>query len=274
MSSVRISTLARAVVYPDSEEKLVAILKTLKEADVPYVVVGRMSNVLFKNGAYDGVIIKTTKFNTNYVAEDKVTFLCGANLNRVIRLLAEKNLGGMEGLCGIPGTVGGMVKQNAGAFGYEIADRFTEAICYCVKTNSMRIMSKADMEFSYRDSILKREELILLNATFEPVYKAREQILAEIDSYKEKRILTQPIEYPSLGSVFKRNLGVGAGYYIDKVGLKGYSVGGARVSEKHAGFIVNGGGATADDYLKLIDCIKQRVYAVFGIELKEEVEII
>ena len=274
MSSVRISTLARVVVYPDHEEKLVDIVKGLKENDVPYIVIGRMSNVLFRSGYYNGAIIKTTKINTNYVAEDKLTLSCGANLNEAIRRLAERNLGGMEGLCGIPGTVGGMVKQNAGAFGYEIADRFTEAVCYCAKTNIMRTMSKADMEFSYRDSILKRQELILLSATFEPIYKAREQIFSEIKSYKTGRLLTQPTEYPSLGSVFKRNSGVGAGYYIDKAGLKGYSVGGARVSEKHAGFIVNVGGATADDYLKLIEYIKQRVYAVFCVELEEEVEII
>lgn len=274
MSSVRISTVARTVAYPDSEEKLIAIVKTLKEADVPYIVIGGMSNVLFKKGVYDGVMIKTAKINTNYMAENKLVLSCGMKLGRVIRRLAEKNLGGMEGLCGIPGTVGGMVKQNAGAFGYEVADRFTEAVCYYAETNRTRTMSKADMEFSYRDSVLKRRKLIILSATFEPIQKAREQILTEIDSYKKHRLLTQPTEYPSLGSTFKRHLGIGAGYYIDKAGLKGYSVGGARVSEKHAGFIVNVGGATADDYLKLIDCIKQRVYAVFGIELEEEVEII
>ncbi len=274
MSSVKISTVARAVAYPDNEEKLIEIVKALKDADLPYVVTGRMSNVLFKCGKYNGIIIKTTKSRTNTIAESKISLSCGSSLSGIIRRLADKNLGGMEGLCGIPGTVGGMVKQNAGAFGYEISDRFTEAICYCPQSNEICKMSKGDMQFSYRDSILKKQSLILIRATFTLLDKTREEVLAEIDEYKAKRLLTQPTEYPSLGSTFKRHMGIGAGYYIDKAGMKGYSVGGARVSEKHAGFIINAGGATADDYLKLIDCIKQRVYAEFGIELEEEVEII
>ena len=273
-SSVKISTLARAVAYPDDEEKLVKIVKALKDADVPFVVMGRMSNVLFKNDTYNGVIIKTAKINTNTVAEGKITLSCGTTLGGIIRRLADKNLGGMEGLSGIPGTVGGMVKQNAGAFGYEISDRFTEAVCYCPISNKIRKMSKDDMQFSYRDSILKKQNLILIRATFMLVQKARDEVQREIDEYRTKRLLTQPTDYPSLGSTFKRHLGIGAGYYIDKAGLKGHSIGGVRVSEKHAGFIINAGGATADDYLRLIECIKQRVYAEFGIELEEEIEII
>lgn len=274
MSSVRISTLARVVAYPDNEEKLINVIRTLRNTDVPYIVIGRMSNVLFRKGTYNGVIIKTTKIKTNNVAENRITLSCGITPGGIIRQLADKSLGGMEGLCGIPGTIGGMVRQNAGAFGYEISDRFTEAICYCPNSNEIRRMLKDEMQFSYRDSILRKQDLILIRATFTLVQKTREEVIAEIDKCMAKRILTQPIESPSLGSTFKRHLGIGAGYYIDKAGMKGYSIGGAQVSDKHAGVIINSGDATSDDYLRLIEHIKQKVYAEFGIELEEEVEII
>ena len=180
----------------------------------------------------------------------------------------------MEGLFGIPGTVGGMVRQNAGAFGYEISDRFKCATCYHPYTQSISNYSKDDMQFSYRDSILRNNSAILLNATFELIEKKRNDILAEIAEYKERRVTTQPLEYPSLGSIFKRYNGISAGYYIDRAGLKGHCIGGACVSSKHAGFIVNKGGATAEDYLKLIEYVKDKVYSVFGIELEEEIEVI
>ena len=161
MSSVRIFTLARVVAYPDNEEKLINVIRALRDTDVPYIVMGRMSNVLFKKDTYNGVVVKTTKIKTNTVAENKITLSCGVTPGRIIRQLASMSLGGMEGLGGIPGTVGGMVRQNAGAFGYEISDRFTEAICYCPNSNGIRRMLKDEMQFSYRDSILKKQDLIL-----------------------------------------------------------------------------------------------------------------
>ena len=184
------------------------------------------------------------------------------------------DMGGLEGLFGIPGTVGGMVRQNAGAFGYEVKDRFVLARCYFPDTGDIAELSPRDMEFTYRGSILSRKGAILLCATFDFIYKKRDEILREIREYRDKRLLTQPLDKPSLGSVFKRHQGVGAGYYIDKLGLKGFSIGGACVSDKHAGFIINTGGATADDYLKLVDYVKSAVYSAFGIELEEEIEII
>lgn len=274
LTSVGISALVRAVAYPDSEEKLVTLINTLNENEIPFFVVGRMSNVLIKDHRYNGILIKTTKITCKSVAENRVTLSCGALLGKTVMEMSERELGGLEGLFGIPGTLGGMVRQNAGAFGYEMSDRFIEAQCYLPKTRTFKKYTKDEMRFSYRDSAIQSDGAVLLNATLEFVPKRREDILLKIREYREKRLSTQPLEYPSLGSAFKRYRGVSAGYYIDKAGLKGYTVGGACVSEKHAGFIVNIGGATADDYIRLTEHVKERVYAEFGIELEEEIQVI
>ena len=273
-SSARLTSVVRAVVYPDDETKTIEIVSRLAEYGLPYIVVGGFSNLLIKNGYYNGVVVKTDKIATKTLAENRMTIGCGVRMGSAIMKMASFDLGGMEGLAGIPGTVGGMVKQNAGAFGYEISDRLTEAVCYLPKENKVKRLSKSDMEFSYRHSILTDRSLVLLSATFDLVPSSRDDILAKIRAFRQKRIETQPIEYPSLGSVFKRHNGTSAGFYIDKSGLKGFSIGGAQVSQKHAGFIVNKGGATADDYLKVVEYVKKRVCAEFGIELKEEIEIV
>lgn len=230
--------------------------------------------MLIQDGIYNGMVVKTDRIATKTVAENQITLGCGIKMSSVIMKMASLGFGGMEGLAGIPGTVGGMVRQNAGAFGYEVSDRFTEARCYFPKESKIKIISKDEMNFSYRHSFLTDEPAILLSAVFDLLPAETCDIFSRIGELRSKRLLTQPIEYPSLGSVFKRHGGVGAGYYIDKCGLKGFSVGGAQVSEKHAGFIINKGGATADDFLKVLEHVKNRVYAVFGIELEEEIEII
>lgn len=232
-----------------------------------------MSNLLIKNGVYNGVIIKTDKLQTKSLAESKLTLLCGARMSNAIHSMAALGLGGMEGLAGIPGTVGGMVKQNAGAFGYETADRFISAECYLANEKRIATFSKEDMRFAYRSSALS-DSIVMISATFDLMTFSPERIHSRMNDIKEKRRASQPLEFPSLGSIFKRCNGQSAGYYIDRVGLKGASVGGAEVSKKHAGFIINKGGATADDFLRLIDLVKRRVYAELGIELEEEIEII
>ena len=274
LTSSRISSVARAIAYPESEEKLVDLISRLNDINAKYIVLGKMSNVLIKNGKYDGVIINTHKINRYNLAESTLTLSCGANLSRIAQKMATLDLGGMEGLIGIPGTVGGMVRQNAGAFGYEISDRFKYAICYLPTTQNTVKLFKDDMQFAYRDSILAHAKATLINATFELIPKRYDDIVDEIESYRIKRLETQPITMPSLGCVFKRYNGVSAGYYIDKAGLKGCSVGGACVSHKHAGFIVNNGCATATDFLSLIEYVKERVFHEFNIELEKEIEII
>ena len=259
---------------PDSKEKLVALIGLLHEGQIPYKMIGGMTNLLFKSTIYKGVVIKTDKIQGKNLAEDKITISCGARMGSVIRSIARIGLGGMEGLAGIPGTVGGMVRQNAGAFGYEVADRFVSAECYVPRDQRYVIFSRADMRFAYRSSALADSGSVLLSATFEPLRESPELILKSIKEIDGKRRRAQPLEYPSLGSTFKRCNGRSAGFYIDRAGLKGMRIGGAEVSRKHAGFIINIGGATANDFLKLIDVVKGKVYADFGIELEEEIEVI
>ena len=273
-SSARLPATAKAVVYPEDEAKTIKLILGLAEYSVPYSVVGGMSNVLIKNGYYDGVVVKTDKIAIKSLAENQLTLGCGVRMSSAIMKMASLGLGGMEGLSGIPGTVGGMVKQNAGAHGYAISDRFKEALCYCPNENKLKRLSRSDMDFSYRHSLLMDKSLTLLSATFDFVSGSSDDITLKIKDLRQKRIESQPLEYPSLGSVFKRHNGTSAGFYIDRSGLKGFSIGGAEVSRKHAGFIVNKGGATADDYLKVVEYVKERVYAVFGIELEEEIEIV
>ena len=274
MSPMRISTFARVIVYPTEERKLIDVLSYLSKQGIPYIVVGGMSNVLFKCGRFDGVVVKTTKFATNNEAENITELSSGVHLGGVIRRMSHRGLGGLEGLCGIPGTVGGMVKQNAGAFGYETADRLLWAKCYSISDGQVHILSNREMQFSYRKSILDCKDLILISAAFEFIPGHKADIIESLNSYRARRSSTQPTNCPSLGSTFKRVNGVSAGYYIDKAGLKGYTIGGAQISSKHAGFVINTGGATADDVLRIIDYAKSRVYDSFGIELEEEIEII
>ncbi len=233
-----------------------------------------MTNLLIKDGVYRGVVIKTDKMARVSSLENVVSCSCGMRMSRIIQSMASIGLGGMEGLFGIPGTVGGMVKQNAGAFGYEIADRFISAVCYYPGESKIVTHYRDDMHFAYRSSRLSGSGAVLISATFDFVQMPKETIVGKIKDFQAQRQQKQPLEYPSLGSAFKRYGGQSAGFYIDRSGLKGVSVGGAQISEKHAGFIVNRGGASADDYLKLLDIAKNKVYADFGIELEEEIEII
>ena len=273
-SSIKIGAVARAVIYPDKTEKLIDVLKVIKKISLPYIVLGNMSNILFKDEIYNGVVVKTQKIKRKYLAEDKIKLECGCTLPAMARQISEYDLGGFEGLLGIPGTVGGMIRQNAGAFGYEISDRCISCSVYDTERDEVLEISRENMGFGYRTSMLNDKRFILLSASLAPIPKPRAHIIEEFNAYVALRRQAQPTNRPSLGSVFKRVNGIGAGYYIDKLGLKGFLVGGAQVSTKHAGFIVNTGFATAKDVLALIDIIKSRAYNELGIALEEEIEII
>ncbi len=274
LTSIKINTVAKAILFPDSLEKLISSLNILCDMQIPFVVVGRMSNVLFSDRTYNGVIVVTTKLRGYSLAENKVDVLCGECPGKMALGIAKSNLGGFEGIVGIPGTLGGMLRSNAGAYGSEISDRFFAACIYDLKAREVHIYSKADMQFSYRTSILKDRAYVLLSAVFEPVEKSYNEIISTVSYNSEQRKRSQPTLLPSLGSVFKKCNGVSAGYYIDRLGLKGYSIGDAQISEKHAGFIINRGNATAADIISLVEFIKTRVNDAFGIELEEEIEII
>ena len=262
------------MIYPADIDKLIDVLKILNETSIPYRVLGKMSNVLFKNSVYNGVIIKTDRINALFINDETVVLECGCSFPASLKFIAEKNIGGFEGLWGIPGSVGGMLKQNAGAFGYTVSDKFLNCRVYDIYTSEIITMSKADMCFGYRTSILDDNRYVLLDSVFCGEYMPINDIYAKVREYSELRRKSQPVTRPSLGCVFKSVDGVSAGKLIDMLGLKGFSVGGAVISDKHAGFIVNSGVATANDVLDLIEYIKKRVFREFGITLIEEIEII
>ena len=271
---IKVDTIARLVIYPKDENELIDVLDHLKKTKISHRVLGRLSNVLFRDFYYDGVIIKTDGVNAIDIKDDFVTLGCGCFFPNAVKAIAEYNLGGFEGLSGIPGSVGGMLKQNAGAFGYQISDRLIECSVYDATTLSVAVLNNAQMDFEYRNSAINDGKYVVISAKFKAENISRQEILSSINEFSEIRRNTQPINEPSLGSAFKRVDGIGAGYFIDKLGLKGFAIGGAMISRKHAGFVVNVGNASASDVIMLMDYVKKRAFAELGIALEEEIEII
>ena len=274
LSSMRLDATCRYLVYPDSANALLDTLALCISMGVKHQVVGRMSNVLPAARFYDGVLIKTDKLQGKSSADNVCRLECGVRFSTAVSFMARKNYGGGEALFHIPASVGGMVYSNAGAYGTEISDLFESAVVFDNATGKMATLGKKEMAFGYRTSILRKRPLTLLSAKLSFVPVAMEHIFAEIHRLGAIRQKSQPLNLPSLGSIFKAHKGVGAGFYIDRAGLKGVRLGGASVSEKHAGFIVNNGSATPEDVIGLIDLIKSRVMSLFGVELDTEVQII
>ncbi len=274
LSYMRAGGSARILASPTNEEELCQLLSYLFDRNIPNKVIGKMSNILPQDGLYNGVVVKTREINSKTVAENTVCAQCGAALSDIIWSAAHLGLGGCEELFMIPATLGGAIYNNAGAHGRSVSDLFVSARLYNLQDRSVREYSVREMCFSYRDSVLKHKSLYLLSATLRFKPSDFSCVKERIEHFARLRRSAQPIELPSLGSIFKRYDGVGAGFYIDKAGLKGYRIGGAVISEKHAGFIVNSGGACADDVIKLIRFTKETVKERFGITLEEEIEII
>ena len=271
LSSMGVGGDAALAVYPDSIERLCGFISLLRERSIKHRVVGRMTNILPPDGRYDGVLVLTTRIN-RFRREDKLLFAeCGADLSRVIGFMAYQGYGGAEGLSSIPGTVGGAVSGNAGAFGADISDVFIKGR-FLSPMKGIVELSKDQVSFAYRSCGASLNGYIFLDGVFEFREIASSDILAKIRELKDRRARMQPTGSKSLGSIFKRVGDTSAGYYIDKAGLKGLKVGGALVSEKHAGFIINLGNATCEDISKLIGIIKKEVYSSFGVELIEEIK--
>ena len=274
LSSVKIGGIAPCVIYPDTAEKLALCIQYLFKNNISYKIIGRMSNVLMVEKIFNGVLVSTASLNRISIKNCFITAECGASYSSLLFAACEYGYYLDAELFGIPGSLGGMVYSNAGAYDKEISDRLIRARVYSQFENKVLFLEKSMLDFSYRNSRLKKTGEILLSASFSLSELKDRDILKSIAEIKEKRRQSQPLEYPSLGSVFKRYNGISAGYYIDKAGLKGFSVGGAMVSSKHAGFIVNTAFATADDYITLINTIKEVVYNKFQIMLEEEIEYI
>ena len=271
-TTFRIGGTADYFVMPSSVSELESVIRLLKESDIEYYVIGNGSNLLVGDKGYRGVIIQLadTFDGVEYVDDVMVKVMSGMKLSRLGNQLADKGLAGFEFATGIPGTIGGAVRMNAGAYGGEIKDIIISAEVLD-KNGNIVTLDKDELELGYRTSCIMKNGYVVVSATLRLAHGNREDIIANIKELSVKRRTKQPLEYPSAGSTFKRPEGYFAAKLIEDAGLKGLSSGGAQVSEKHAGFVVNKGNATARDVCELTDKIKEEVQKQFGVTLELEV---
>lgn len=269
----RVGGPADILVTPVNEEQVVNTLKLCREYNVPYFILGNGSNILVKDGGISGVVIKFNKLNKVTSEGNCVTAQSGALLKDVSKAALENNLRGFEFACGIPGSIGGAVFMNAGAYDGEMAHVIKSARVIDENYN-IKDLTKEELELGYRSSIVMKKGYVVLEATVELESGEYTSIKDKIDDLTNRRESKQPLEYPSAGSTFKRPEGYFAGKLIQDSGLKGFSIGGAAVSEKHSGFVINKGGATAKDVLDVIAHVQKTVKENFGVDLHTEVRII
>lgn len=272
-SSFRIGGAADVAVFPRTDAELAAAARSVRESGLPMLVVGNGSNILFEDAGYRGAVIFTEKMNETRACGNSIIAGAGASFTALALTAKNAALCGIEFAYGIPGSVGGAVVMNAGAYGSEVAQVIRSCRAYDAKRDVFLTIPKDEMKLSYRHSIFTDDpDLVCLSAEFNLEEGNAQEIEAKMRELMQRRRDKQPLEYPSAGSVFKRPApNIFAGKLIEDSGLKGLSVGGARVSEKHAGFIINTGGATAADVLELIARVQEAVRSNYGVELECEV---
>lgn len=272
-TTFRIGGPCDAMVFPHSVDELAAVVRICKREGLDYFVLGKGSNILVSDKGVRGVVIATECLRALFIQDNAVCASAGLSLINVSKACAELGLSGLEFASGIPGSIGGAAYMNAGAYDGEMKDVVT-SVTVLDESGNIREIHADDMQFSYRHSRLKEEPLVCLAVTMQLKDGDKKDILAHIADLSERRSSRQPLELPSAGSTFKRPAGYYAGPLIIEAGLQGYTVGGAQVSTKHAGFVVNVGDATADDVIRLIHHVQQTVKAHHGVDLETEVRFI
>lgn len=277
-TSIGVGGIADAVVWPERSEELSRIVHFLWHSQIPFIPIGNGTNLIVKDGGYKGTVISMQDLNSISSVErgpEQVLIHAGAGitLSEIVLLSEKKSLSGMEFCAGIPGSVGGAVKMNAGAYGNEIKD-VVEAVELMIISGEILESKKDDLKFAYRNLDIS-EGTIIIGASFLLARGIEEQIHARINEILGKRKNKHPLEYRNAGSIFKNpNGGIPAGQIIDELGLKGIRIGNAKISEKHGNFIINLGNAKASDIIALIDMIKTKVNEERGIMLQTEVRIV
>lgn len=269
-TTFKIGGNADVLVKVKSIDELKQVLLLAREFDTPYFVLGKGSNLLVSDKGIEGMVISLAGINDITINGNRVVCGAGASLRSVCVAVQKASLSGLEFAYGIPGTIGGALYMNAGAYGGEMS-QVTMSATALDSLGNETVLSLTDMQLGYRTSVFKNSELIITSVSFELKEGNKENIKAAMDDFFARRQDKQPLEFPSAGSTFKRPEGYFAGALIEQNNLKGASVGGAQVSKKHAGFVINTGGATCDDVLSLIQNIKDVVKNSDGVTLEPEV---
>ncbi|MCJ7842011.1 UDP-N-acetylmuramate dehydrogenase [Lederbergia sp. NSJ-179] len=254
-------------------EDLQIIVQYAYQHDIPLTILGRGTNVIIRDSGIRGIVVSLEKFDEISVKDEEIYSGSGASIIDVSRTALESQLSGLEFACGIPGTVGGALIMNAGAYGGEISEVLVQSTVI-TPTGEILTLGPDDFDFSYRNSVFAKEKYMIVDASFKLKKGNPTAIKAKMDENTFLRESKQPLEYPSCGSVFKRPPNYYAGKLIQDSGLQGTRIGGAEVSKKHAGFIVNVDHATSTDYIQLIRHVQKTVKEKFGVELETEVKII
>ncbi|MCK5044745.1 UDP-N-acetylmuramate dehydrogenase [Candidatus Parcubacteria bacterium] len=267
-TTFKIGGLAKYFFEAKTKEDIVKAIKAAIKCNLPFFILSRGSNLLISDKGYQGLIIRIANQEFNNLQ-------CGAgmDLSKLVNFAKENELTGMEWAAGIPGTIGGAICGNAGAFEYSIADVLAQAEVLDVKEEEIKVFQNKDCQFSYRSSIFKKNpQLVILSAGFKLKQGRKENIVQKMQEHLEHRAKTQPTGFPCAGSIFKNSTDFSAGQMIERCGLKGKKIGKVEVSQKHANFIINTGGGTAKEVVTLINLIKQEVKKKTGTTLEEEIQ--
>lgn len=272
-TTFKIGGNADILVFPETDDALRRVIELCKKENVRTVILGNGSNVLVSDEGIRGVVISTMRLSSVTVTDNKICAQAGALLSSVASAATNHCLCGLEFASGIPGTLGGGIFMNAGAYGGELKDVIT-SVTFLSADGQIKTISNTDCSFGYRSSIFQQNGGIILGAEFELKTGVKDDIIALCSELNRRRRDKQPLNFPSAGSTFKRPEGYFAGKLIEDCGLKGFKIGGAEVSQKHSGFVVNTGNATAEDVLQLIKHVQKTVKENFNVELKEEIKYI
>ncbi len=273
-TTLKIGGKAKYIIEVETIEDIQVVLDLVRQHEIPYLLLGNGSNVLIDDMGFDGIVMVLSKrFNKIYIEDNEIVCDAGANLMRVCEVALENSLTGLEFAYGIPGSIGGAVYMNAGAFDGEIKDIVTE-VYYINKEGIITREECKPEEFSYRKSKFSNRDGCILQARFKLAQGEYTQIKNKMDDLLARRISKQPLEYPSAGSVFIRPTGNYASALIEQCGLKGKQVGGAMVSTKHAGFLINHNDASSKEFIELIEYVQAEVYRQTGYSLECEIKII
>ncbi len=275
-TTFKIGGKAKLALFPLDTEAFVGALNALTNGGVKFMTVGNGSNLLFADEGFDGVVVITTQMKDIRTDGNMVLAEAGAPLTKTAAVARDASLTGLEFAYGIPGSIGGAIYMNAGAYDGDISQVLVSCRAYDTVDKKIVTFDNTGCDFSYRNSIFEKSGVRyhIIDAAFELTQGNKAEISAKMDDLISRRREKQPLDYPSAGSAFKRLDGYYTARLIDEAGLKGYRVGGAKVSTKHAGFIINAGGATAKDVRELIAHIKKVIFEKYGLNIEEEIRIV